>query len=126
MGGEASATAQFRYFPYVMAAFVAILLLSNLIGAAKPSYVTLPNGMQWSFGAGVLFFPVSYVLGDRDYSLNPTDVRTHKQCRTEELTFVFRRQEKKEVFRPKRGERLRVLPVRESNRLRVEVEREGE
>jgi len=58
------AAGRFRYFPYVMAAFVAILLLSNLIGAAKPSYVTLPNGVQWSFGAGVLFFPVSYILGD--------------------------------------------------------------
>ena len=56
--------ARFRYFPYVMAAFVAILLLSNLIGASKPSYVTLPNGVQWSFGAGVLFFPVSYIIGD--------------------------------------------------------------
>jgi uncharacterized integral membrane protein (TIGR00697 family) len=56
--------ARFRYFPYVMAAFVAILLLSNLIGASKPSYVTLPGGTQWSFGAGVLFFPVSYIIGD--------------------------------------------------------------
>ena len=62
--GGAGATARFRYFPYVMAAFVAILLLSNVIGASKPSYVTLPNGVQWSFGAGVLFFPVSYVIGD--------------------------------------------------------------
>jgi hypothetical protein len=62
--GEAVAAGRFRYFPYVMAAFVAILLLSNLIGAAKPSYVTLPNGVQWSFGAGVLFFPVSYIIGD--------------------------------------------------------------
>jgi len=62
--GEALAAGRFRYFPYVMAAFVAILLLSNLIGAAKPSYVTLPNGVQWSFGAGVLFFPVSYIIGD--------------------------------------------------------------
>ena len=53
-----------RYYDFVMAAFVAILLLSNLIGAAKPSYVTLPGGSQWPFGAGVLFFPVSYVLGD--------------------------------------------------------------
>src|SRR3546814_182418 len=56
--------AEFRYLPYVMAAFVAILLLSNLIGASKPSFVTLPNGVEWSFGAGVLFFPVSYVIGD--------------------------------------------------------------
>ena len=62
--GDAGATARFRYFPYVMAAFVAILLLSNIIGASKPSYVTLPNGVQWSFGAGVLFFPVSYIIGD--------------------------------------------------------------
>ena len=61
---DASSARGFRYFPYVMAAFVAILLLSNLIGAAKPSYVTLPGGTQWSFGAGVLFFPVSYIIGD--------------------------------------------------------------
>lgn len=54
----------FRYYDLVLAAFVTILLLSNLIGAAKPSYVTLPNGEQWSFGAGVLFFPVSYIIGD--------------------------------------------------------------
>lgn len=54
----------FRYYDLVMAAFVTILLLSNLIGASKPSYVTLPGGMQWSFGAGVLFFPVSYIIGD--------------------------------------------------------------
>ena len=62
--GEALRTASFRYFPYVMAAFVAILLLSNIIGAAKPSYVVLPNGTQWAFGAGVLFFPISYIIGD--------------------------------------------------------------
>ena len=62
--GDAATPRQFRYFAYVMAAFVAILLLSNLIGASKPSYVTLPNGVQWPFGAGVLFFPVSYVIGD--------------------------------------------------------------
>ena len=64
LDGGAATHIRFRYFPYVMAAFVAILLLSNLIGASKPSYVTLPNGVQWSFGAGVLFFPVSYILGD--------------------------------------------------------------
>ena len=64
LDGEAGATARFRYFPYVMAAFVAILLLSNVIGASKPSYVMLPGGAQWSFGAGVLFFPISYIIGD--------------------------------------------------------------
>ena len=49
----------FRYFDIVMAAFVAILLLSNVIGAAKPAQL-------WglTFGAGILFFPLSYLLGD--------------------------------------------------------------
>lgn len=62
--GEAAAPRHFRYYDLIMAAFVAILLLSNIIGAAKPSYVTLPNGTEWSFGAGVLFFPISYIIGD--------------------------------------------------------------
>jgi len=62
--GQAAAPRHFRYYDLVMAAFVAILLLSNVIGAAKPSYVTLPSGAEWSFGAGVLFFPLSYIIGD--------------------------------------------------------------
>jgi uncharacterized integral membrane protein (TIGR00697 family) len=55
---------RFQYYDLVMAAFVTILILSNLIGAAKPSFITLPDGSEWSFGAGVLFFPVSYIIGD--------------------------------------------------------------
>jgi len=62
--GNEAAAARFRYYPYMMAAFVAILLLSNVIGASKPSYLTLPGGRQWAFGAGVLFFPFSYIIGD--------------------------------------------------------------
>ena len=62
--GEAAAPRHFRYYDLIMAAFVAILLLSNIIGASKPSYVTLPGGNEWSFGAGVLFFPISYIIGD--------------------------------------------------------------
>jgi uncharacterized integral membrane protein (TIGR00697 family) len=50
---------QFRSFDVVMAAFVAILLLSNVIGAAK---VATLGG--WEFGAGILFFPLGYVIGD--------------------------------------------------------------
>lgn len=57
--GQAGARRHFRYFDYLMAAFVAILLLSNLIGAAK-----LATLWGYTFGAGILFFPVSYVLGD--------------------------------------------------------------
>ena len=37
--GQSGARRHFRYFDYIMAAFVAILLLSNLIGAAKLSWV---------------------------------------------------------------------------------------
>lgn len=54
----------FRYYDFAMAAFVAILLLSNIIGASKPATVDLPVIGAWTFGAGVLFFPVSYILGD--------------------------------------------------------------
>ena len=63
-GSAGQTQAQFRYFDLVMAAFVTILLLSNIIGASKPSYIALPGGSEWSFGAGVLFFPISYIIGD--------------------------------------------------------------
>ena len=62
--GEAAGPRHFRYFDFVMAAFVTILLLSNLIGAGKRAVVDLPVIGLWPFGAGVLFFPVSYVIGD--------------------------------------------------------------
>jgi uncharacterized integral membrane protein (TIGR00697 family) len=54
----------FRYFDFVMAAFVTILLLSNVIGAGKVATIVLPLIGAWPFGAGILFFPVSYVIGD--------------------------------------------------------------
>jgi len=56
---KAQTVHQFRSFDVVMAAFVAILLLSNVIGAAK---VATLGG--WEFGAGILFFPLGYVIGD--------------------------------------------------------------
>ncbi|WP_225883397.1 queuosine precursor transporter [Sphingomonas aliaeris] len=58
------ATANLRYFDFVMAAFVAIILLSNVIGAGKVAQIWLPGIGYWPFGAGILFFPVSYVIGD--------------------------------------------------------------
>jgi uncharacterized integral membrane protein (TIGR00697 family) len=54
----------FRYYDFVMAAFVAILLLSNVLGAGKVAQVWLPGVGYWPFGAGILFFPISYVIGD--------------------------------------------------------------
>ena len=56
--------AQFRYFDFVMVAMVVVLLLSNVIGAEKRSFVTLPGIGAWPFGAGILFFPVSYLIDD--------------------------------------------------------------
>jgi uncharacterized integral membrane protein (TIGR00697 family) len=53
-----------RYFDLVMAAFVAILLLSNILGAGKVAQIDLPLIGLWPFGAGILFFPLSYVIGD--------------------------------------------------------------
>src|SRR5882672_6729072 len=54
----------YRYYEFVMAAFVTILICSNLIGPAKIAQVDLPLLGAVSFGAGVLFFPISYVFGD--------------------------------------------------------------
>ncbi|MBC7496164.1 MAG: VUT family protein, partial [Sphingomonadaceae bacterium] len=53
-----------RFYDFAMAAFVVILICSNLIGAGKPAVVTLPVWGEVKFGAGILFFPLSYVLGD--------------------------------------------------------------
>ena len=64
MEGHAGAVHRFRYFDFIMVAFVTILLLSNLIGAAKQAQVALPLLGTITFGAGVLFFPVSYIIGD--------------------------------------------------------------
>ncbi|MBY0470598.1 queuosine precursor transporter [bacterium] len=49
----------YKYFDLVMAGFVTVLLCSNIIGVQKVSHL-------WgiTFGAGTLFFPISYVFGD--------------------------------------------------------------
>jgi uncharacterized PurR-regulated membrane protein YhhQ (DUF165 family) len=69
----AHAPVAFRFYDLVMAAFVAILLLSNIIGAAKLTYVEVPfwpKGLwpapegTFIYGAGILFFPLGYVIGD--------------------------------------------------------------
>ena len=58
-GPSASSYKCFRYYDLIMAAFVTILLCSNLIGAEKVITV-------WGFtcGAGILFFPISYFFND--------------------------------------------------------------
>src|SRR5581483_3998029 len=64
-GGEAvTGRRAYRYYDFVMAAFVTVLVCSNLIGPAKIAQVELPVLGAVSFGSGVLFFPISYVFGD--------------------------------------------------------------
>jgi uncharacterized integral membrane protein (TIGR00697 family) len=54
----------YRYYDFVMAAFVCVLLCSNLIGAAKTAQLDLPIVGTFIFSGGVLFFPISYIFGD--------------------------------------------------------------
>jgi len=54
----------YRYYDVIMAAFAAVLICSNFIGAAKQAVIELPFFGPTPFGAGVLFFPISYIFGD--------------------------------------------------------------
>jgi hypothetical protein len=54
----------YRYYDFILGAFVCTILCSNLIGPAKVATVHLPIIGDFTFGAGVLFFPISYVFGD--------------------------------------------------------------
>jgi len=54
----------YRYYDFIVAAFVTVLLCSNLIGAGKAAQVELPFFGTVVFGAGILFFPISYFFGD--------------------------------------------------------------
>jgi uncharacterized integral membrane protein (TIGR00697 family) len=50
---------QYRYYDFITATFVTVLLCSNLIGPAKICEIG-----GFTFGAGILFFPISYLFGD--------------------------------------------------------------
>ena len=49
----------YKYYDLIMAAFVTVLLCSDVIGAAK-----IVRVWGFTFGAGILFFPISYIFGD--------------------------------------------------------------
>lgn len=55
---------QYKYYDLVLVAFVVVLVCSNFIGAAKQAQIDLPVLGLVTFGAGVLFFPISYIFGD--------------------------------------------------------------
>jgi queuosine precursor transporter len=59
----------YRYYELLMAGFVTVLLCSNLIGPAKVCEIEFPFalpviGATLIFGAGNIFFPISYIFGD--------------------------------------------------------------
>jgi uncharacterized integral membrane protein (TIGR00697 family) len=54
----------YRYYDLIMAAFVCVLLCSNLIGPAKAAQLQLPLLGTVTFGADLMFFPLSYIFGD--------------------------------------------------------------
>ncbi|HMY57795.1 MAG TPA: queuosine precursor transporter [Pseudomonadota bacterium] len=49
----------YRYYDLILGGFITVLLCSNLIGPAKSCMVA---GIK--FGAGNIFFPISYIFGD--------------------------------------------------------------
>lgn len=60
-------TRTYRYYDLIMAAFVAVLLISNIASSAKivDWGVTLPVvKLPLAFDAGTLLFPISYIFGD--------------------------------------------------------------
>jgi uncharacterized integral membrane protein (TIGR00697 family) len=59
----------YRYYDLLLGAFVTVLLCSNLIGPGKSCRLALPFALPFAgdrlvFGAGNLFFPISYIFGD--------------------------------------------------------------
>jgi len=62
-GQQPGAARVYRYYELIMAAFVCVLLCANLIGVSKVAQIEIA-GHSLRFGAGNLFFPLSYLFGD--------------------------------------------------------------
>jgi queuosine precursor transporter len=55
----------YKYLDFIVALFVAVLLLSNLLSSAKIIDTGITIGdFKLSFDAGTLVFPISYIFGD--------------------------------------------------------------
>ena len=54
----------YRYYDFLVAGMVGVLLCSNLIGPGKVATLDLPLIGVVAFGAGNLFFPIGYIFGD--------------------------------------------------------------
>ena len=55
----------YRYFDYVMAIFVTVLLLSNIASSAKLVDLGISIfGLPLAFDGGTILFPLAYIFGD--------------------------------------------------------------
>ncbi len=55
----------FRYFDWIMALFVTVLIISNIASSAKiVDWGFSLGGLRFAFDAGTILFPVSYIFGD--------------------------------------------------------------
>ncbi len=55
---------QYKYYDFIMAAFAVVLVCSNLIGPGKITQINVPIVGALTFGAGIMFFPISFIFGD--------------------------------------------------------------
>src|SRR5574340_1626692 len=55
----------YRYYDWVMALFVTVLIVSNIASSAKiVDWGFSIAGIRFAFDAGTILFPVSYIFGD--------------------------------------------------------------
>jgi hypothetical protein len=67
----------YKYYDFITAMFVAVLLISNIASAAKiVDWGVSVFGLRLAFDAGTLVFPISYIFGDI-----LTEVYGYKQSR---------------------------------------------
>ncbi len=58
-------TISYRYYDLIMALFVTVLMISNLLSSAKIIDLGVSIGsVKLAFDAGTLVFPISYIFGD--------------------------------------------------------------
>ncbi len=55
---------QYKYYDFIMAVFAVVLVCSNLIGPGKVTQINAPLVGTLTFGAGIMFFPISFIFGD--------------------------------------------------------------
>src|SRR5574340_74355 len=55
----------YRYYDWVMALFVTVLIVSNIASSAKiVDWGFSIAGIRFAFDAGTILFPISYIFGD--------------------------------------------------------------